>query len=502
MSEIIVTKINEVYVQLTCDESLKAELTDYFSFFAPNYQFHPLYKKRVWNGKIYLFNKKTCYLYGGLIRYLKEFCKEREIKVTIDPSVQDFNQFTLEEAQQFVENIDLHSRGQPIEPRDYQYTGFVKAIKYRKLLLLSPTASGKSLIIYLITRLLLNNDCKKGLLIVPTISLVEQMYGDFKDYSSANGWDVDNEVQKIYQGKEKFVTKPMTISTWQSIHDFPKKFFQQFDFVIGDEAHGFKAKSLSNIMTKMVNAKYRIGTTGTIDNTEVHKLVLEGHFGPTSKIVTTKELMDKGQLSDLEIKCIVLKYPEHLCKLVKEMEFHEEMDFIVTNVARNKFITNLAMDLKGNSLILFQYVDKHGKILYNNILEKTKDQPNRKIFYVSGETEAEDREAVRHITEEQNDAIIVASYGVFSTGVNIRRLHNIIFASPSKSKIRNLQSIGRGLRLGEGKEKATLYDISDDLRTGNHVNYTMNHYAERVKIYHAEKFKISTYKVELKDAQE
>jgi len=500
MSKVIVTKINEVFVELSCGEDIKAELSEYFSFFAPNYQFNPLYKKRVWNGKIYLFNKKTSYLYGGLVRYLKDFCKEREIVLVLDPLVQNFDQFTSDDANAFVNSLDLHSRNQPIEPRDYQLTGFMKAIKYHKVLLLSPTASGKSLIIYLITRYILNSEGKKGLLIVPTISLVEQMFGDFKDYSTANGWDVETEVQKIYQGKDKFVTKSLTISTWQSIHDFPKKFFEQFDFVIGDEAHGFKAKSLTNIMTKLANAKYRIGTTGTIDNTEVHKLVLEGHFGPISKVITTKELMDKGQLSELEIKCLVLKYPEHLCKQVKDMDFHEEIDFIVTNQARNKFITNLALDLKGNSLILFQFVEKHGKILYNMILELTKEQPNRKVFYVSGETEAADREAVRHITEQEHDAIIVASFGVFSTGVNIRRLHNIVFASPSKSKIRNLQSIGRGLRLGEGKDKATLYDISDDLRYGNNVNYTMNHYAERIKIYHAEKFKISTYKVELKNA--
>ena len=496
--DVIVHRVNEVFVQLECDDSIKAELNDFFSFYAPNYQFSPLYKKKIWNGKIYLYSKKTSRIYGGLIRYIKDFCEERKLKCLVDPAAHVFNEFSPEEAVAFAQSLDLHSRGQAIEPRDYQFVGFVKAIKYRKALLLSPTASGKSLIIYLIMRYLLQKDCRRGLLIVPTISLVEQMYGDMKDYSSANGWDVEKNVQKIYQGQEKQITKSLTISTWQSIFEFPKKFFEQFDFVIGDEAHSFKAKSLSNIMTKLSNAKYRIGTTGTIDDSEVHKLVLEGHFGPALKVVTTKELIDKGQLSDLQIKCLVLKYPEAACRLVKEMEFHEEMDFIVTNPHRNKFVTNLALDLKGNSLILFQYVDKHGRILYNNILEKTKEQLNRKIFFVCGETEAEDREAVRHITEQENDAIIVASYGVFSTGVNIRRLHNIIFASPSKSKIRNLQSIGRGLRLGEGKEIATLYDISDDLRTGNHVNYTMNHYAERVKIYHAEKFKISTYKVELK----
>jgi len=431
MSRISVKKINEVFIQLECEEGIKAELSEFFSFFAPNYQFNPLYKKRVWNGKIYLFNKKTSYLYGGLIRYLRDFCEEREITLDLNPEIQGFDQFTLEEAKSFVDALDLHSRGEPIEPRDYQMTAFVKAIKYHKVLLLSPTASGKSLIIYLISRYILNSGNKKGLLIVPTISLVEQMFTDFKDYSSANGWDVENEVQKIYQGKDKFVTKPLTISTWQSIYDFPKKFFEQFDFVIGDEAHGFKAKSLTNLMTKLTKAKYRIGTTGTIDNSEVHKLVLEGHFGPVSKVITTRELMDKGQLSDLEIKCLVLKYPEHICKMVKNMEFHEEMDFLVTNPARNKFITNLCLDLKGNSLILFQFVEKHGKILYNMILEKTKDNPNRMIFFVWGGTEAEDSEAVRHITEKENDAIIVASFGVFSTGVNIRRLHNIIFAYPS-----------------------------------------------------------------------
>ena len=410
MSDIVVTKIDEVYVHLECEDGIKAELSDFFSFFAPNYQFNPLYKKKVWNGKIYLFNKKKSHLYAGLIRYLKEFCEERKFKLKIDPSVQAFNEFTLEEAHEFAKSLNLQSRNKSIEPRDYQFTGFLKSVKYKKLLLLSPTASGKSLIIYLITRYLLQNGYKRGILIVPTISLVEQMYGDFADYSSANGWQPDKYIQKIYQGQDKIISKSLTISTWQSIHEFPKKFFEQFDFVIGDEAHSFKAKSLSNIMTKLTNAQYRIGTTGTIDDTQVHKLVLEGHFGPTSKVVTTKELMDKGQLSELEIKCLVLKYPDHLCKLVKEMEFHQELDFIVTNEARNKFITNLSLDLKGNSLILFQFVEKHGKILYNMIVDKTKEQPDRKIFFVSGATEAEDRELVRHITDFHNKNTITLSF--------------------------------------------------------------------------------------------
>ncbi|CAB4124354.1 SSL2 DNA or RNA helicases of superfamily II [uncultured Caudovirales phage] len=496
--DVTLSKIDEVYVQVHCDEGIKAELSDFFSFFAPNYQFSPLFKKRVWNGKIYLFNKKNSYLYCGLVHYLHGFCKDRKLSFEYKEAPRSFSDFTVEKTKEFAKILKLHSRGNPIEPHDHQITAFLKSVLHKKVLLLSPTASGKSLIIYMLTRFLLGTECKRGLLIVPTISLVEQMYGDFQDYSSANGWNVDANVQKIYQGQDKVISKSLTISTWQSIHEFPKKFFEQFDFVVGDEAHGFKAKSMTNIMTKLSKAKYRIGTTGTIDDTVVNKLTLEGHFGPAVRVITTKELIDKKQLSDFEIKCLILKYPEQLAKLVKEMDFQQEMDFLVSNDIRNNFITNLSMDIKGNTLILFQFVEKHGKILYNKVLERTKDQPNRKVFFVCGQTEAADREAVRHITEKENDAIIVASYGVFSTGVNIRRLHNIIFASPSKSKIRNLQSIGRGLRLGEDKEKAVLYDISDDLRVGEYINYTMNHYAERVKIYHAEKFKITTYKVELK----
>lgn len=497
--DIVASKHNEAFAYLNCEPSIKEELNSYFSFFAHNYKFHPLFKKKVWNGKIYLYSKKTSLLYTGLLHYLKEFSKERGYTLQITKELEDTSNITPNEVFDYAKSLNVYSRGSKIEPRDYQLTAFYKALKYKKILLLSPTASGKSLIIYMILRHLLENDCERGLLVVPTISLVEQMFGDFKDYSSANGWDVELNCQKIYQGQEKRITKKLTISTWQSIFNFDKEFFEQFDFVIGDEAHGFKAKSLTAIMTKLINAKYRIGTTGTIDDAEVNKLTLEGHFGRANKVITTKELIDKKQLTELEIKCLILKYPQSMCQLVKDMDFQKELDFIVTNNSRNKFIANLTLELKGNSLILFQFVDKHGKVLHNIIKDKLKDQPNRKIFFVCGETEAADREAVRHITENEHDAIIVASFGVFSTGVNIRRLHNIIFASPSKSKIRNLQSIGRVLRLGEGKEKATLYDISDDLRIDDYTNYTMNHYAERVKIYHSEKFKVMTYKVDLKN---
>jgi len=343
-------------------------------------------------------------------------------------------------------------------------------------------------------RHLLNSGKKRGLLIVPTINLVTQMHSDFKNYSTINGWDVDKHCQKIFGGESKIPDSDLVISTWQSIYEMPKKYFAQFDFIIGDEAHTFKAKSLTSIMTKLINCDVRIGTTGTLDDSKVNKLVLEGLFGPVFKVISTKELIERKQLANFSIKCIVLKYPEPVCKAIKGFTYPDEMHFLTQHEGRNQFIVDLALNLKGNSLILFTYVEKHGKILYDLIKEKRNE---RKVFFIHGGVEAEDREAVRHITEKENDAIIVASYGTFSTGVNIRNLHNIIFSSPTKSKIRSLQSIGRGLRLGEHKTAATLYDIADDLRYGPYTNFTLKHYEERVKIYSEEKFVFTTNSIRI-----
>jgi len=493
---IAVKKINEVYVRLVCSDSLAEDVSQYFTFFAPNYKFSPLFKKRVWDGKIRLFNKKKFQLYIGLLDYLASFCKERDIKLIVDDELKHDNGFKIADAQEFAEELNLYSYGKKISPYEDQIRAVAHAIRNERSVLISPTASGKSLIIYIISRYLLESECKHGLLVVPTISLVEQMFNDFKDYSSKNGWDVDVQCKKVYAGQDKTMKKALTISTWQSIYDQPEEYFKQFDFIVGDEAHTFKAQSLAKIMTNLTNAKYRIGTTGTIDDVKVHKLTLEAYFGPAQRITTTKELIDKNRLSQFEIKCLILKYPTEICNQVKGYDYQKEIDFIVTNPIRNNYIANLALSLEGNTLILFQFVEKHGRILHAIVESKAKD--GRKVFFIAGETEVEVRDSVRHITEKENNAIIVASYGTFSTGVSIRNLHNIIFASPSKSKIRNLQSIGRGLRLGENKEKAFLYDIVDDLRyNSDELNFAMKHYVERMKIYHEEKFKISTYKIGL-----
>ena len=487
MSDIRLEKVNEAFIRVHSERNIAQELSDYFTFYVPGHQFTPAFKARYWDGKIRLLDLRTMAIFHGLVPYIEKFCKERDYQLEVDSEVNLTNNFSIDEAKKFIKTLNL-----PHEPRDYQINSFVHAVRNKRILLLSPTASGKSLILYLILRLIQDSGCKKGLLIVPTTSLVEQMYSDFVSY----GYDSEKYCHRQYAGKDKVTDKFLTITTWQSIYKNPQEYFEQYDFVLGDEAHQFKAKSLTTIMSGTINTKYRIGCTGTLDGTQTHKLVLEGLFGPIYRATSTAELIEKKQLADFKIKCLILKYPELVCKQAKDWDYNTEVDYIVLNKARNEFIKNLVISLTGNSLVLFQFVEKHGKDLYELIKSNA---GNRHVFFVFGGTDVEVRESIRSITEKEKDAIIVASYGTFSTGVNIRNLHNIIFSSPSKSRVRNLQSIGRGLRLGENKEEATLFDIADDFRVGKFTNYTLKHFIERVKIYDEEKFNYKFYNIELKN---
>jgi superfamily II DNA or RNA helicase len=496
-SNLIISKKDEVYAKITCEKHFSKELSEFFTFFVPGYQFVPAYRNRVWDGKIRLFNLQNNTIYLGLLPYVEEFCKERDYTYEYDETNADVeDEYSRYHAQKFIQDLEIHSNGKRIEVREHQITAYIHAMQKRRALLLSPTASGKSLISYLIFQQLYHYQNLKGLIIVPTTSLVEQLYSDFGDY---NNGEMTN-VHRVYQGKEKESDKPLIISTWQSLYKMPKEYFHQFDYVIGDEAHLFKAQSLTTILTSCINAKYRIGLTGTLDGTKTHKLVLEGLFGTVRKVISTKELIDKQQLSNFEIKCLVLRHNDNICQQLKDKTYQEEIAYLIACEERNKFIKNLAVSLGKNTLVLFQMVDKHGRILYD-MIKNTKNIGKRKVFFVYGGTETTDREEIRKIMEVEQDAIVVASFGTFSTGINIRNLHNIIFAMPTKSTIRTLQSIGRGLRQNEGKEVATLYDISDDMRFKKHMNYTLKHFVERVRIYTEEKFPFKIYKIGLKDGK-
>ena len=472
----IISKKNEVYVRVETEPNIARELSDFFTFEVPGARFMPTYRKRIWDGKIRLYNQMNGEVYLGLIPYIQEFAKLNDIDIEYKGDVNATqSSFTHGVCKGFIRNIKPKSNGKSIQLRDYQTDAVVHAIRNNRSLLLSPTASGKSLIIYLLSRWYESN---RILILVPTTSLVEQMYTDFLDYGY-----LESKMQKIYQGYSKEIEHEVTISTWQSLYKMPRKFFEQFGCILGDEVHLFKAKSLTNIMNKMHLTQYRHGFTGTLDGMQTHRLVLEGLFGSVNKVVSTKELMDKKTLAKLNIQCIVLQYPDKDKKFMKDQSYQDEVDLLVRDTRRNKFIINLTTHLKGNTLLLFQFVEKHGAVLYDMLKDL-----DRKVFYVHGGTDTQTRENIREITEKEKSAIIVASYGTFSTGINIRNLHNVVFSSPSKSRIRVLQSIGRGLRQGTDKSTATLFDIADDLSWKSKQNFTLRHFMERINIYNEEEF--------------
>jgi len=494
MSKFYVSKLNEVYVQVDSPELfMLKELVDYFTFKVPGAEFMPSYKNKYWDGKIRLFNPMNCKLYLGLVSQLKFFCEKNDYEIVYDEDLKD-QEFTPKDLESLAKFIKPHSQGAPIAYRDYQLDAIYHAIKKNRTLLLSPTASGKSLIIYTLVRFYNMHPevkDKKILIIVPTTSLVAQMYGDFKDY----GWNVEKYCHKIFAGQDKHSDKKVIISTWQSIYKMPREYWDQFGVVIGDECHLFKANSLNKIMDRLTDCRFRFGTTGTLDGTKTHKLVLTGMFGEAKQVTSTRKLIDNKTLADFKIQCLVLKYSEETCKEVKKMKYADEVEYIVTNPRRNEFIKNLTLDLKGNTLVLYNFVEKHGIPLHKLISDHA--QEGRKVFFVSGGVDTETREAIRATTETEDNAIIVASYGTFSTGINIRNLHNVVFTSPSKSRIRNLQSIGRGLRKGNNKTSAVLYDIADDMRHRNYMNFAIRHFYERINIYNEEKFSFKINELKL-----
>ncbi len=450
----------------------------------------PAYRNRMWDGKIRLYNQTTGQIPAGLFPQVLSFAELREYELEIEETEygnpNEGNKINPEFMMKFIDALKL-----PFKIRDYQFDAVCTGIQRKNAILLSPTGSGKSLIIYALMRYLISSFEQDVLVIVPTTSLVEQMYNDFKTY----GYDVEKYCHRIYSGKDKNTTKRIIISTWQSIYRFQPDWFSRFGAVFGDECHGFKSKSLTTIMNKCVEAEYRFGTTGTLDGALTHELVLQGLFGKVYRVTSTRELQDNDTLAKLNIRRIVLDYNDIIKKDFGKKTYQEEIEFIVTYQKRNTFIKNLTLDLKGNTLVLYNYVEKHDKPLYNMIKDDVEE--SRKTFFVSGETAATDREAIRAIVEKQKNSITVASLGTFSTGINIRNLHNIVFASPSKSQIRVLQSIGRGLRKTDDGKDTTLYDIIDDISWKSRKNYGILHADERLRIYGREKFNHKTYRVNL-----
>lgn len=480
--------LNNSMMHVDCDRGIQQEISEHFSFFATGYKFMPAYKAKQWDGKIRLFNLLTSELGVGLYFDLAMLAKTRGYAIVLvqtDYGVPLHREWVSPDTiNDFTGTIEL-----PYPAYDYQLAAIHHIAMFKRGILLSPTGSGKSMMIYALMRWYMDQEDKDILIVVPTTGLVEQMQGDFEDY----GFSRDN-IHTIYSGKDKNTDKRIILSTWQSIYKLSPVWFKRFGCIFGDECHGFAAKSLSSIMNKSHNAAYRIGTTGTLDGTKTHEMVLKQLFGPIMKVTTTKILQDQGTLAALDIDIVQLKYPDDICKSRTKDKYQDEIKFISQYDPRNQFISNLSANLKGNTLVLFRLVD-HGKVMF----DMTKDQidPNRKIYYIHGGVGTADRDAVRHIVESQSDAIIYASMGTFSTGINIRNIHNIIFGSPSKGQIKVLQSIGRGLRLSDNGIITKLYDIVDDISHMGYNNFAIKHAGVRIKIYESQQFNFKLHKVDI-----
>jgi len=491
MSDVIIHKKNEVYIKLECEPHILYELAPYFTFSVESAKFMPQYRGKGWNGEIRLLSTATGEIYAGLLDkviakiknhgYTYEFNDNKYYGLPFEIN----DEITPEGVTGYLKHISN------MDPYDYQINAVYECLRYNRKTIVSATSSGKSYMIYALVRYYVTKKMKV-LVVFPTTSLIHQMHKDWINY----GWNAEKYCHMIYSGQEKNTNLEVTLSTWQSIHKLDKSFFEEYDCVIVDECHGCKSKSLIDIMKKSHNAKYRFGFTGTLSNggkdSQTHEWVISGLFGPPYKAVGTKELIEKGRASKLDIKCLLLKHSPQ-----KFNSYEDEIQCIINHEQRNNLIKNLAIDLKKNTLILFSRVETHGLPLYNLINNNVDEK--RKVFFVHGKVNVEEREEVREIVEREDNAIIIASYGVYSTGVSINNLHNVIFASPYKSRIKNLQSIGRILRKGANKKKATLYDISDDFTYNSHKNYTLNHFIERIKIYNEEEFNYEITTIKLKD---
>lgn len=488
---ITVEKLNASKIKILSEKSIALEIKDNYTFFAENYKHHPKFKSKLWDGKIRLFNSQTRTMPAGLLNNLTDFLNNQSYEFEIK-NVRKTKEVSKEAIDEFISTLNLPKH---LIPRDYQLNAIYEAINSERGIFISPTASGKSFIIYIVWRWFLDKrNINKSILIVPTVGLVKQMYSDFESY----GFNSEENIHMITAGVEKHSDKKLFISTWQSIYKLPAKWFDKFQMTIGDEVHRFAAASLNTIMNNLTNSDIRFGFSGTLDGSTVNELTLEGHFGPISYVTTTHKLMKEGHVAKFKIKTIVLKYPTNIKKAFhnNKSDYRTEIDLIISNQKRNQIIVDLVSSIKkGNTIIFFRYVENHGSFL-KDMIQKALEGTNRKFFYIDGSISAQERENIRHSVEKENDCVILASSGTTSTGINIVSLRNMIFTTPTKSRITVLQSIGRTLRQQNNKE-AVLIDIADDLTIGKKMNHTYRHFLERLQIYIKEKFDYKVYYKEI-----
>lgn len=473
------TKLNDAYIKVEGPAGFEQELADMMTFDVPGAKYMPAFRTGFWDGKIRLYNRRDRQIYAGLYERITAYCDKEGYEYEPLESMMATDFATID-AERFAASLNL-----PFEPRDYQIEAFVACIRNQRQVILLPTGSGKSLTVYIIARFL-NHIGKRVLIIVPNLNLIHQIDSDFTSYN------LQEEVALIFGGQQKKTDAKITISTWQSLHKVSKEWFRQFGGVIVDEAHGAKASAITKLLTKMEHCPYRIGFTGTLDGADSNEMTIEGLLGPIKVVRTTKELIDQKHLASLQIKCVILRHGPDTVRAARQVDYQSEIDLLTTDPKRADFLNRLILSLKTTTLVIFHRI-AHGQQIYD-LLKQSTDRP---VYLIHGLVKGEERERIRHIVEQQPNAVIIGSTGTVSTGINIPSLRNIIFASPSKARIKIIQSIGRTLRKTDTKLEATLIDVADDLSSGSWRNYTLNHYVERLKLYVSEQHKFKQYKVKL-----
>lgn len=478
MSDVLIKFLSESICEIITDDLILRELKYRMRFHPKNYFFAPSYKSGRWDGWINLIKNNRMAV--GLIPMLCSKMKDLNISFNVDIKYFPTIKITKDDIINFSKTLNITSKGISIFPREHQIEGVYQGLSNKRATILSATNSGKSLILYVYIRYLIDVlNIKKILLLVPSTMLVEQMYNDFDDYSSQNGWNVEENCQRIYADiKIRDMSKKVHISTWQSLYTKEPDFFEEYETLICDEVHTAKGDSIQTISNNCINAGFRLGCTGSLSGDNIDEYIIKGSFGSVHKIIENKEMIELGYSTPLDIRAVMLKYNEELCKYSKYLDYRDEISFITECKERNMFITKLVNNFKDtNTLILFERI-KHGMLMYKMIKTLL---PERKLFFISGEIKkTETRNKIKDYIEnsQEKGIILLATYRTFSTGINLKRLHNLIFASPFKSRIRLLQSIGRMLRKLKGKENAILYDLVDDLSYKSYKNNILKHFIE------------------------
>jgi len=502
MADIYIDRFNASYIRLLTDDlGVSEDLYQFFRFKEPTFQKNR-YSKSTWDGEVRMFNKATGKLPYGLLQIVLQFCKMRGYTFEMDKRFKnDITKITKEELAKWIDTLECtDEHGDPLIPYDYQLEAVYLAIKYNRMTLLAATSAGKSLIQYILIRYYdmlrqAGESVHKTLLLVPSIHLTHQMFNDFKAYSQKNGWDVHANCHVISEGAVKVSKRSVYIATWQSIQDMEPDYYEQFGQILVDECHLAKAKCIKMICECSINAYQKVGLTGTLQNNELHPLMVQGNFGPVQRVVTTKQLQDAGRAAKTQVIRMRLEYPSDQREAVYKMTYQQELEYIIGHPARNRVIKTLAKTLKGNSLFLFDRKDKHQLMILAQMLEE--GLGDKKVFVINGDVSGDDRVTIQKITEAEGDIIILGSYGTMSTGVSIKHLHNLVFCHPVKSIIRVLQSIGRMLRLHKSKDVANIYDIFDDFSTRGKENTTLQHAEVRKGYYDAEQHPVKEYTLKI-----